>query len=88
MKGDGWQSNHVVNEGGGCVSQSCDGIVSVPWVFGLVRSGTPVEVEKEIGLGGNLPARQQEGTVGREGWDGLVEACGGRIYLQGGADKP
>jgi len=78
----------MVYEEDGRVSQSCDGVVSVSRVFRLVRSGTPVEVEKEIGLGGNLPARQQEGTMGRQGRDGLGEACRGRVDLRGGANKP
>ena len=45
------------------VSQGCDGVVSVPWVLELVRSRTPVEVEEEIRLGGNLPMRYQCGAV-------------------------
>ena len=75
-------------EGAGCVSQSRDGVVSLPRVLGLVRSRTPVEVEEEIRLGGNFPTRYQGGTVGREGGDGPREACCGRAYLQGGAEKP
>ena len=42
-------------KGDGRTGQGCDGVMSIPWVLGLVRSGTPVEVEEEIGLGGNLP---------------------------------
>jgi len=88
VEGDGWQYQDVVYEEGGRVSQCCDGVVSVPWVLGLVRGGTPVEVQKEVGLGGNFPTRYQSGTVGREGGDGLREACSGRVYLRGGADEP
>jgi len=53
VEGDGWQCRDVVYEGGGRVSQGCDGVVSVPRVLDLVRSRTPVEVEEEIRLGGN-----------------------------------
>jgi len=44
-------------EGGGRIGQSCDRVVTVPRVLGLIRSSTPVEVEEEIRLGGNLPTR-------------------------------
>jgi len=54
VEGDGWQRREVVHTGGCRVSQSCDGIVSVPWVLGLVQSRTPVEIEEEICLGGDL----------------------------------
>jgi len=77
-----------VYEGDGRIRQSCDGVVPVSQVLGLVWGGTPVEVEEEIGLGGNLPMRQQGGQVGREGGNGLREACGGRVYLPGAADEP
>jgi len=77
-----------VDEGDGRVSQGCDGVVSVPWILGLVRSGAPVEVEDEVRLGGNFPARYRSGTVGREGWDRLRETCCGRVYLWRGADEP
>jgi len=77
-----------VYEGDGRVSQSCDGVVSVPWVLGFVRGRTPVEVEEKIRLGGNLPTHYQSGTVGRECGDGLREACRGRVNLRGGADEP
>jgi len=46
-----------VYKGDGHVSQSCDGVVSVSWVLGLVQSRTPVEVEEEVKLGGNFPTR-------------------------------
>jgi len=68
-------------EGGGGVSQSCDGVVSVPWILGLVRSRTPVMVKEEIWLRGDLPARYQGRTVGRQGGKGLSEACRGGVYL-------
>ena len=83
MEGDGWQHRDVVAERDGCICQSCDGVVSVSWVPGLVRGGTPVEVEEEIGLGGNLPTRQLGGTVGRESGNRLREARRGRVYLRG-----
>jgi len=70
------------------VSQSCDGVVSVPRVLGLVRIRTPVEVEEKIRLGGNFSTCHQSGTVGREGGDGPRETCRGRVYLRGGADEP
>ena len=44
-------------EGDGRVSQGCDSIVSVPQILCLVRSRAPVDVEEEVRLGGNLPAR-------------------------------
>jgi len=88
VEGDGRQCREVVYEGDGCVPQSCDGIVSVSWVLGLVRGRTPVEVEEEIGLGGNLPTRQQGGTVGREGQNAFRAACRGRVYLWGRAEEP
>jgi len=77
-----------VYEGDGQVSQPCDGVVSVPWVLGLVWGRTPVKVEEEIGSGGNLPTCYQGSTVGREGGDRLREAGCGGVYLQGGADEP
>ena len=46
------------------VSQSGDGIMPVPRIPDLVHSGTPVEMEDEIRLGGNLATRYQRGTVG------------------------
>jgi len=53
-----------VYEGDGHVSQGGDGVVSVSQVLVLVRNRTPVEVEDEIRLGGNLPTRYQGGRVG------------------------
>jgi len=88
VEGDGRQRSDLMYQGGGGVGQSCDGVVSVPWILGLVRSRTPVEVEEEIGLRSNFPARYQGGTVGREGGNGLREACRGRVYLRRGADEP
>ena len=88
MKRDGWQSNYVIYEGGGRISQGCDGVVTVSRVLGFVRSRTPVEVEKEVRLGEDLPTRYQGGTVGGEGGDGLGEVSRGRVYFWGGADKP
>jgi len=75
-------------DGDGRISQSCDGVVTVSWVLCLVRSRTPVEIEEEIGLGGNFPTCQQRGTVGREGGDGFREVCRGKVYLRRGADEP
>jgi len=77
-----------VYERDGGIRKGCDGVVSVSWVLGLVRGGTPVEFEEEVGLGGNLPTCQQGGTVGREGGNGFREGCRGRVYLLGGADEP
>ena len=75
-------------EGDGPVGQSCDGIEPVSGVLGLVRGRTPVEVEEEIGLGGNVATRNQGGTEGREGGDGFREACRGRVNFRGGVDEP
>ena len=75
-------------KGGGGVSQSYDGVVSVPWILGLVWGTTPVEVEEEIRLRGNFPTRYQGGTVGREGGNGLREACRGGVYFRRRADEP
>jgi len=50
VEGDGWQGDHIVYEGGGHVSQGCDGIVMVPRVLDLVRSRAPVEVKEEVRL--------------------------------------
>ena len=75
-------------KGDGRIGQGCDGVMSIPWVLGLVRSRTPVEVEEEIGLGGNLPTCQQGGTVGREGGNGLRESCRSRVYVRRGEDEP
>ena len=88
MEEDGGQHRDIVYEADGRICQSGDGVVSVSWFLGLVRGGTPVEVEEEIGLGGDLPMRQQGGTVGREVGNGLREACRGWVYLRGGADDP
>jgi len=44
--------------------------VSVPRVLDSVQSTTPIEVEEEVRLGGDLPRRHQGGTVGREGGNG------------------
>jgi len=88
VEGDGRQHRDVVYVGDGHFHQSHDCLVSVYRVLGLVWGGTPVEVEEEIWLGGNLPTRQQGGTVGREGENGFKEACRGRVYLWGGADEP
>ena len=82
MEGDGRQCRYVMYERGGHTSPGCDGVVWVPRVLGLVRSRTPVEVEEEIRLGGNLAPRHQRGTVGREGGDGIIEACRGWVYLR------
>jgi len=62
VEGHGWKGGHVVDEGGGRVSQGCDGVVPVPRVLELVRSRAPVEVEEEIRLGGNFLARYQGGA--------------------------
>ena len=75
-------------EGDSRIRQSWHRVVSVSWVLGLVRDGVPVEVEEEVGVGGNLPTRQQGGMVGGEGGNGFREACRGRVYLRWGADEP
>jgi len=64
MERDGRERRDVLYEGGRGVSQSCDGVVTVPWILGLVWSRTPVEAEDEIRLRGNLPPRYQGGAVG------------------------
>ena len=66
MEADGRQCRDIMYEGDGRISQSCDGVVPVPWVLGLVRGRTPVEVEEEVRLGGNFPTRHHGGTVGGE----------------------
>jgi len=86
--GNGRQREDVVYEGGGRVCQGSDGVVSVSWVLGLVWSGPPVEVEEEVGLGGDFPMCQQSGPVARDGGNGFGEACRGRVYLWRGADEP
>jgi len=87
VEGDGWQRRNIVYEGDGGIRESREGVVSVPRVPGLVRGRTPVEVEEEVRLGGNLPTCYRGGTVGGEGRDGLREACCGRAYLRRGADE-
>jgi len=72
----------------GRVGQSCNGVMSVLWVLSLLRSRTPVEVEEEIGLGGNFPMHYHGSRVGREGRDGLREVSYGRVYLWRRADEP
>ena len=64
VEGDRRQSDHIVDERDGCVSQSGDGIVPVPKIPGLVCSGRSIEIEDEIRLGGNLSTRYQRGTIG------------------------
>ena len=88
MEGDEWQGDHILYERGGRVSQGCDGVVLVPRVLELVRRRTPVEVNEDIGLGGNLPTRYQGGGVWREGGEALREACWGSVYLWRRADDP
>jgi len=87
VEGDACQRSGVVHDGESLVSQSRDGLVSVPRALGLVRIRMPVKVEKEIRLGGNFPTRHQGGTVGRECRDGVRESCCGGVYLRGGADE-
>ena len=77
-----------MHKGDSRISQSCDGVVSVPRVLGVVRSRTAVEVEEEIRLRCNLPTCYQGGTVGQEGGNGLRETCRSRVYLRRGADEP
>jgi len=77
-----------VDERDGHVSQSSDVLVSVPRIPDIFRSGTPVEIEEEIRLGGNLPTHYHAGMVGGERGDGFREARRGRVYLRGGTDKP
>jgi len=77
-----------VYEGDGCVGQGCDGVVSIPRIFQLVRGRTPVEVKEEVRLGGNFPPRQQGGAVWREGGDGSRETCCCRVYFWRGTDEP
>ena len=64
MEGDGRQSDHIIDERDDRVGQSGDGIMPVPRIPGLVRSGVLIEIEEEIGFGGNLSTRYQRGTVG------------------------
>jgi len=54
----------MVYEGDGRSSESCNSVVPLPWVLGLVRCGMPVEVEEEIKLKGNLSSWQQKGAIG------------------------
>ena len=75
-------------EGDDRVSQSCDGVMSVPRVIVLVRSRTPVEVEEELRLAGNLPTHYQGVMVGGEGGNRLRETCRSRIYFRRGANEP
>jgi len=77
-----------VHEWDGRISQSCDGVVSVSRVLGLVRGRTPFEVEEKVRLGGNFPTRYRGGAVGREGGDRFRKACCGRVYLRGGTYEP
>ena len=74
-------------ERGSRVSQGSDGVVSVPRVLGFVRSRTPVEVEEDVGLGGDLHTRRQAGTVGREGGNRFGEGCQGRVDLRREVDE-
>jgi len=87
VEGDGWQRRGVMHKGDGRVSQSRDGVGSVPRVPCLVRGRAPVEVEEEIRLGGTFPMPYQGCAVGRECRDGLRKACCGGAYLRGGADE-
>jgi len=64
VDGEGRQSDDTVDERDGRVGQSGNGIMTVPQIPGLVRSGGPIQVEEEIGLGGNLSTCYQRGTVG------------------------
>jgi len=57
VEGDGRQSDHIVDKGDSHVSQGGDGVVSVSQIPDLICGGVPVEIEKEIGLGGNLLTR-------------------------------
>ena len=82
------QRRDVVYKGDGRVGESRVGVVLVSSVLGLFWGGAPVEVEEEKGFGGNLPMRQQGGTMGREGWDGFRETCHGRVYLRGRPANP
>jgi len=67
VEGNGWQRSNVVYERGGRVSQGRDGVVSVPWVLGLVGCRTLVKVEEKVRLGGDLPTCCQGGAVRGEG---------------------
>jgi len=62
VEGDGRQSDHIVDERDSHVSQSGDGIVPVPRIPGLVRSGTPIEIEEEISVTG-APYREVNSKV-------------------------
>ena len=83
VEGDGRYGDHFVYEGNSRVSESCDGVVSVPRVPGRVWSRTPVEVEEEIRLRGYFRTRYQGGTVRQEAGDGLREACCGGFISAG-----
>ena len=48
----------MVYKGDGRIGKGCDGVMSIPWVLGLVPSRTPVVVEEQKALGGNLPTCQ------------------------------
>jgi len=63
VEGDRRQSDHIVDERDGCVGQSIAGIVPVSRIPGLVQIRTPIEVEEEIRLGGNLSTRHKRGMV-------------------------
>jgi len=53
-----------VDERDSRVSQGSDGVMSLPRIPGLVHSRTPVEIEEEVRLGGNLSMRYHRGVVG------------------------
>jgi len=57
-----------VYEREGHVSQSCDCVVSVSWVLGLVPSGRPVDVEEEIQVVGQSSHDLSWGHGGATKW--------------------
>jgi len=64
VEGDGRQSDDIVDARDGRLWQGGDGIVPVPQIPGLVCSATPIKIEEEIRLGGNLSTYYQKGKVG------------------------
>jgi len=55
-----------VSERDGRLSQSGDAIMPVPGIHGLLRSGTSIEIEEVIRLGGNLSTHYQGARCGEK----------------------